>query len=306
MQRRMEQMSFSDAFVEERRNFLSDIDELIHWKPFENELSGIYGSDVGRPSYPLLMLFKTLLLQQWYGLSDPAMEEALADRISFRRFVGLSLSSPVPDHSTISRFRARMGDRYERLLSALNAQFESRGFVVKEGTMLDASFIRSSSGKKSVDPEAGQYGRHGEENVSGYKVHVGVDRGSGLVRKAIVTPANINDATVADELVIGDEKAVYGDKAYDKDERRERLEKLGVFVGIMHRPCPGRPLTEEKTAFNKHISGLRAAVERVFAVLKVHYHLRRTRYIGLMRTAVQITLACMAMNIKRVIKLANG
>lgn len=306
MHKRMGQMSLSDVLVDSRNIFLSDVDGLVDWTEIEKELSGIYGSGTGRPSYPLIVLFKTLLLQQWHRLSDPGVEEALADRISFRRFVGLSLSDPVPDHSTLSRFRAQLGERYERLLSALNAQFESRGFVIKEGTMMDASFVRSVSSKKSVDPEAGQYGRHGEDSACGYKMHAGVDRGSGLVRRVIVTPANVNDTTVADELVAGDEKAVYADKAYDKDARRESLVKRGVFAGIMHRPGPFRPLTKAQTEFNRRMSRLRAPVERVFAVLKLHYHLRRTRYIGLTRTAVQITLACMAMNLKRAVVLARA
>ncbi len=301
----MGQLSLSDSLVKSRNNFLSEVDSLIDWSEIEKELSGIYGSGTGRPSYPLLLLFKMLLLQQWHRLSDPEVEEALADRISFRRFVGLSLSDSVPDHSTVSRFRAQLGDRYERLLSALNAQFESHGFIIKEGTLMDASFVRSSSPKRSVDREAGQYGRHGDQSACGYKMHAGVDSGSGLVRRLVITPANINDTTIADELISGDEKAVYADKAYDKDERRESLERRGVFAGIMHRPGPWRPLTEAQVRFNRQMTRLRAPVERVFAVLKCHYHLRRTRYIGLKRAAVQITLACMAMNIKRAAVLAR-
>lgn len=306
MQKQMNQLSLSDALVDSRNNFLSDVDNLIDWTEIEKELSGIYGSDTGRPSYPLLMLFKTLLLQQWHRLSDPGAEEALADRISFRRFAGLSLSDAVPDHSTISRFRAHLGNRYERLLSSLNTQFESQGFIIKEGTMMDASFVRSVSSKKSVDPESGQYGRHGEQSTCGYKMHASVDRGSGIVRRVIVTPANTNDTTVADDLVMGDEKAVYADKAYDKDARRKSLTVRGVFAGLMHRPGRYRPLTEAQTTFNRQMSGLRAPVERTFAILKVHYLLRKTRYIGLARTAVQITLACMAMNIKRAMVLTKA
>lgn len=101
MQKVAGQMGFSDAFLVERPGFLSEVDRFVDWHPFEEALSGIYDAGVGRPSYPLLVLFKTLLLQQWYGLSDAAMEEALADRLSFRRFVGLSLHEAVPDHSTI-------------------------------------------------------------------------------------------------------------------------------------------------------------------------------------------------------------
>lgn len=304
MQRRMGQLSFADDLVNSVPNFLSEVEGLVDWSLIEGELSGIYGSPTGRPSYPLLALFKALLLQQWYGLSDPRLEEELSDRFSFRRFVGLSLSDTAPDHSTLSRFRSRLGDRYETLLASLNGQFEARGLIVKRGTLLDASFVRASSGKKAVDPEAGSYGRYPEKGTTGYKMHAAVDRGSDLVRRVIVTPANINDTTPADDLILGDEQAVYADKAYDKRARRAALEARGVLAGLMHRPNPGRPLTTAQTAFNKWVSRQRAPVERTFAVLKEHYRLRRTRYIGLTRTAVQITLAVMAMNIKRGLKLA--
>lgn len=306
MNRKSGQLGFSDAVVEQRRCFLDDVDAMIDWKPFEKELAGVYSSGVGRPSYPRLALFKTLLLQQWYGLSDPAMEEALADRISFRRFSGLSLHDSVPDHSTICRFRARMGSRMGRLLDLLNRQLERSGFMIKEGTMLDASFVKAASSNNGVDPDAGRYGRHPEKSVTGYKAHVGVDKGSGLVRRVIVTPANVNDTTVADDLVMGDEAAVYADKAYDKDSRRAALERRGVFAGIMHRPGPARPLTAGQVEFNKAMTKLRAPVERVFAVMKLYYRLRRVRYIGLAKTAAQVTMAVMAMNIKRALVLAEA
>jgi IS5 family transposase len=306
MQKKMGQLSFADDLVNGATNFLSDVSAVVTWDSLEQELSGIYSSGTGRPSYPLLMLFKILLLQQWYSLSDPGMEEALSDRISFRRFVGLSLSDPIPDHSTISRYRSQLGDRYERLLGSLDGQFNARGFMVKQGTMLDADFVRASSPKKTVDPEAGTYGSRKGDNVCGYKLHAAVDRKSGLVRRVIVTPANINDTTPATAAVMGDERAVYADKAYDKRARRKALEDRGVFAGLMHRPNPGYPLTPAQTAFNKRMSKLRAPVEHVFGILKNHYRLRRTRYTGLLRTAVQITLACMAMNIKRVLVLARA
>lgn len=305
MQKQPGQLSFADDLVNGATNFLSEVDAVLDFSLLEKELSGIYGSNTGGPSYPLVLLFKTLLLQQWYNLSDAGMEEALTDRISFRRFVGLSLSEAVPDHSTISRFRFQRGDRYEKLLSSMNTQFESQGFVIKQGTMPDASFVRSSSPKKAVDPEAGVYGSSKKDNVCGYKMHMAVDRKSGLTRRVIITPANINDTTPADDLIMGDEKAVYADKAYDKRARRKALEERGVFAGLMHRPNQYHPLTPKQTTFNKRMTKLRAPVEHVFGILKNHYRLRRARYIGLTRTAVQITLACMAMNIKRCLVLAR-
>ena len=306
MQRKLGQLSLADGLVKGAQNFLSEADALIDWNRIEQELEGIYSASVGRPSYPLLTLFKAMLLQQWYGLSDPRTEEAITDSISFRRFAGLSLSDSVPDHSTLSRFRAQLGNRFQRLLEAFNAQLAERGLIIRQGTLIDASFVQSSSRNRRVDSEAGSYGGQKQDNVSGYKAHTAVDQFSGLVRRVIVTPANINDTTPADDLILGDEAAVYADKAYDSQQRRKGLEQRGVFAGLMHRAHKHQPLSAEQKSFNDMIKRLRAPVERTFGILKLHYRLRRTRYIGLARTAVQIHLACIAMNLKRALVLESA
>ena len=306
MQRQVGQLSLADGLVTGAKNFLSEADALIDWSEIEQELEGIYSATTGRPSYPVLTLLKAMLLQQWYGLSDPRTEEAITDSISFRRFVGLSLSDPVPDHSTLSRFRAQLGNRFDKLQEAFNRQLDRRGLIIRKGTLIDASFVLSSSSQRRVDPEAGRYGSQPDDSVSGYKMHTAVDQFSGLVRKVIVTGANINDSTPADELIVGDEAAVYGDRAYDKHDRRRTLEKRGVFAGLMHRSNKYHPLSATQKAFNRMISPLRAPVERTFGILKTNYRLRRTRYVGLVRTAVQINLAIIAMNIKRALVLESG
>jgi IS5 family transposase len=306
MQRKQGQLSLADGLVKGAKNFLGEADVLIDWSEIEKQLEGIYSASTGRPSYPLLTLFKALLVQQWYGLSDPRTEEAIGDSISFRRFVGLSLGDTVPDHSTLSRFRAQLGNRFSKLLEAFNAQLDVRGLIIRKGTLIDASFVQSSSKKSRVDGEAGSYGGQSEGVVSGYKMHAAVDQFSGLVRKVIVTSANVNDTTAADELIMGDEQAVYADKAYDKHRRRKDLQRRGIFPGLMHRANKHHPLSAKQKAFNDRITGLRAPVERTFGILKQHYRLRRTRYVGLVRTGVQITLACIAMNIKRALVLESG
>lgn len=306
MQRKQGQLSLADGLVKGAKNFLADAENLIDWSDIEKQLEGIYSAETGRPSYPLLTLFKAMLLQQWYGLSDPRTEEAIGDSIGFRRFVGLSLSDGVPDHSTLSRFRAQLGKRYASLMEAFNTQLDARGLIIRKGTLIDASFVQSSSRKRQVDGEAGSYGGQSQGNVSGYKMHAAVDQFSGLVRKVIVTSANINDTTMADDLIMGDEMAVYADKAYDKQERRKILNKRGVFAGLMHRSNKHHSLRATQKAFNQKMTRLRAPVERTFGILKLHYRLRRTRYIGLIRTSVQITLACIAMNIKRALVLESS
>ena len=132
------QMSLADELVGRRagqNEQLGKIERLVQWKPLERMLRGVYAAAEGRPSYPPLSMFKALLLQQWYSLSDPQLEEALADRLSFGRFVGLSLEQEVPDYSTISRFRQQLsGGLGAQLFGEVNRQLEARGLLIKRGT----------------------------------------------------------------------------------------------------------------------------------------------------------------------------
>jgi transposase len=137
-ERQIGQLSFTDGLVNDaaRANApLQRVSELVDWGAIEALLSGLRSGSMGAPAYPSLALFKALLLQQWYGLSDPGLEEALADRLSFRRFLGLSLSEPVPDHSTLWRFREQLAKSglAERAFALITTQIEKSGFVVKRG-----------------------------------------------------------------------------------------------------------------------------------------------------------------------------
>ena len=264
------------------------------------------------------MMVKVLLLEQWYKLSDPQMEEALWDRISFRRFVGLGLGDGTPDHSTISRFRTELAKRglSEKLFEELVAQLEKQGLMVKEGTLMDATLVEAqvkrppmSAGrgaKSATDPDA-DWGFTGGRRQShfGYKVHIGVDEGTGLVRKAALTPAKVNESEVADELISGDEGAVYGDRAYESRERRKRLKSQGINDQIMHRSHKNQKgLPHWQKRRNQLISPIRKKVEKVFGTLKRSYGYSRVRYRGLARNGVEMYFKMMAYNLRRWMKLA--
>src|SRR6267378_8520862 len=156
-QRRIGKLGFMDAAVSKRggggrREVLYEIGRLLDWSAFERVLAVIPVSAKGEPSFPALMMFKVLLLQRWYGLSDPAMEAALFDRISFLRFAGLSSEDETPDHTTIWRFREKLGTDglIDRLLAELSAQLEARGLTVKQGTLIDASIVPSAARRPRV------------------------------------------------------------------------------------------------------------------------------------------------------------
>ena len=220
--RSMGQLSLTDELVKRRAGqnaALGRLAALLEWRPLERALAAVYNAREGRPAYPPLVMFKCLLLQQWYALSDPQLEEALADRLSFRRFVGLPLDQEAPDYSTISRFRAQLAQRQlgDRLFAELNRQLAGRGLVVKQGTMLDATLIEASvkpprtahstPGEGSAhDPDA-DWTKRGNQAFFGYKAHIAMDQGSELIRVAIMTSAKVGDSLIADKLICGDERA---------------------------------------------------------------------------------------------------
>lgn len=164
------QLRFADVWLGRNQKLnqrLDKIDRLINWQPSEVLLSKIYAAKSGRPSHPVLLLFKALLLQAWHNLSDYALEEALDDRLSFRRFASLSASEKAPDHSVFSRFRDELIKQgiYDQLFAELNHQLEERGLVVKKGTLIDATVIEAApkrplhnedgtTGKSPQDPDA--------------------------------------------------------------------------------------------------------------------------------------------------------
>jgi len=311
MHREVGQASFAEALVRGGGNRrLERIAGLLDWRALEGLLSGLYGSGTGRPSYPPLVLLKVLLLQGWYGLSDPAMEEALGDRLSFRRFVGLGLEEAVPDHSTISRFRGLLAERglAERLFGEVGRQLDARGVLVKSGTLIDATLIDAAAaephkqrggGRSEADPDARWVKRPDGSARFGYKLHVAVDQGSGIVRRAIVTPANVADVDKGHELVIGDERAVYADKAYVGPRMRDRLRQDRIKDRVQHRAQKNRPLTQRQRLRNRLIGAIRGRVEGVFGTLKRSFGLARMRYMGLVRNEAATLLMLIAWNLDR-------
>lgn len=335
------QLGFAEAFLSDKagqNRRLSRIEALIDWNAFARHLPPAPPPGPGRPAYPALAMFKALLLAQWYQLSDPALEEALADRISFRRFCGFALDVTTPDETTFCRFRSALAEqgRGEHLMAELDRQLGHRGFLVKEGTMIDATLIAAQASWPSDDPaprveggepktEAGQdnasgtiappkladrdarFAKQGDKTVYGYKAHVAVDLGSGLIRRAIMTPANIHDTTPADELVMGDESAVYADKAYATHARRKALKARGIKDRIMHRPNKHHPeLPFWLARRNALIQPIRAAIERTFGTWKRSYGYTRVRYFSLAANTIELQLKSFAFNLRKAAVLAAG
>lgn len=280
---------------------LDRIDGLVKWYRFEKLLSALRAEGPGRPAWPPLMMFRALLLQSLYGLSDAETEEALADRLTFRRFVGLGLADAMPDHSTICSFRNLPLERglLEKLFAELDRQLDKAGLILRRGTMLDATVIESSAagprdGRPSSDPDARFTRRQGRQGSSfGYKAHVGVDEGS--------------DTVPADALICGDERAVLADAAYHTHTREAALRARGIKPRLMRRPNKHHPLLPPRLRrYNRLLARRRAPVETAFATMKRRMGLTLIRYRGLAKASAQVLVAAFAFSLRRWAALSSA
>ncbi|MCD2176202.1 IS5 family transposase [Rhizobium sp. C4] len=330
--RREGQFSFVDALMPQGGGGrLERLSGLVKWYRFEKLLARVRDeASAGRPAYPPLVMFRALLLQSLYGLSDKELEEALLDRLSFKRFVGLALDEQVPDHSTLCRYRNLLisAGLLDKLFGELDRQLDAAGLILRGGTMLDATVIETSAARppkggnaqldalswdentdlavpRPSDPDARFTRRQGTAGSSyGYKAHVGVDQGSGLIRRVITTPANVNDTVVADDLVCGDERAVLADGAYHTHERERMLRQRGIKPRLMRRANKHhRDLPPRLAKLNRLIARRRASVETTFATLKRRMGLGAIRYRGLVKARAQVLLAAITFNMCRWVTL---
>lgn len=301
------QKSFGDEALDlhvSDSHFLVKVSGLIDWAAFDAHWPALYGI-TGKPSHDPLVCFKMLLLEQWYGLSDPECEAQCADRLSFRRFLGLSLADPIPDETVLVRFRKRLlkARLAETLFTQVLAQIEAAGILVKRGTLVDATIVQSAK-KPPVkgeggDTEARWAVKGGKAVAHGYKAHVAVDDGSAIVRAIETTPGSVHDSVPADRLIDRSAaQAVYADAAYCDTDRRKRLRQAGMLPRIRFNPRGGE-LTPRQMALNHRWSKVRSSVERIFADWKTRRSLARCRYEGLKKNALHFTLLAIAHNMRR-------
>jgi transposase, IS5 family len=260
----------------------------------------------GAPHWPVVTMLKVVFLQKCFGLSDPMAEETLQDRISFRRFVGLSFDDKTPDHSTISVFRQRLRQRghgstlFDKALEVLTA----KGLVVREGTLIDATIIEAplggkrADGSRATDPCATKTVKGGR-GFHGYRAHVATDR-RGIITDYVYDTARVSEHEHFDHLARNETKAVFADSGCRSKDRVDRLRARGVVAGICHRRVRGqKELTAVQKRINRLIAPIRAFVEHPFAWIKGRLNNRRARYRGLARNALDFALSAMACNFCR-------
>lgn len=303
---------------------LKKIDKFVTWSTLETLCTGMYkDSRRGRPTLPIIFSLKCLILQYLYNLSDPALEDALIDRLSFQRFLGISFDTEIPDFSTIWRFRDRLikAELYDKLFNAVLDELEKRNLILRKGTLIDASIVQAArKPRKTQDSTIEETSRQkaqrdrdatgtkkGSTQYYGYKAHIGVDQGSNIIRRTRFTPASVHDSREQEHLISGDERSVFADKAYFSDDTKRTLRKNGIYNGILDKGKRNHPLSMKQKKKNTQKSAVRNAVERPFAHFKTHMGYRMVRYVNLERNELHFTFLCMIHNIRRGIALtASG
>jgi len=270
-----------------REEFLEEMDQVVPWNQLLKVIRKHYPkSGNGRPPLGLEKMLRIYFLQQWFNLSDPAMEDALYDIESMRRFAGIELGQDeVPDESTILKFRHLL-ERHnltKKLFATVSTHLTEKKLLLRQGTIVDATIVSAPRSKKNaakeLDPEMSST-RKGTDWFFGMKLHVGTDT-RGVAHTAIVTTAKVHDSQLLEDLLHGQEKVIYGDRAYINAELQQDYEAEGVRWRIQRRGQRNAPLSERDRQWNRRQSKVRARVEHIFHVIKQLWGHRKVRYRGL-------------------------
>lgn len=311
-------MGFVDAALDglggpRSATLLARLDAATPWERLAAPIRALpeyNNKGAGHPPWCPVLMLKCLMLAKWNNLSDPALEDLLKDRISFRKFVGLSFTDKTPDETTFVKFRARLRDAglHDVIFDAVVEHIEAQGLLVREGTMVDATIIEAPRGRPrpdgttTRDQDASFTAKHGVPH-HGYKGHIAADL-SGIVTDYRFGTAKEHDSKHIDDLTMNEEKLVLADSAYSKEERRRELRSRGVIDGIVYKRQRGQEeLHEHQERWNSLVAPLRARVEHPTGMMKQQLGYRKVRYRGMERNAFDFALTMTACNIKRSLSL---
>ena len=302
----MQQISFSQMEysgkkrITRRERFLGEMERVVPWSALLEVLEPYYPKGKrGRPPIGLERMLRVYFIQQWYGLSDEGVEDAITDSQALRRFVGIDLSrEDAPDATTLLQFRRLLETHRltEKLFSCINGQLAAQGLLLKEGTIADATILSAPSStknrEKARDPEMHQT-KKGNQWYFGMKAHIGVDSQSGLVHTVTGTAAHVADITETDKLLHGEEQVVFLDAGYTGIEKRAEVKEKKVkwLVAMKRGKLKAMPEDRLKTLtgqLERAKASVRAKVEHAFHVLKNLFHYRKVRYKGLFKNTVQL------------------
>ena len=283
-----------------REIFLAEMDQVVPWKALLSLIEPHYPKSgrPGRQPYRLETMLRIHFLQQWYALSDPAMEEALHDTPVMRRFAQLGGLADIPDETTILNFRRLLEthDLARSMFERVNAHLSRKGLSLRAGTIVDATIIAAPSSTKNADgardPEMHQ-AKKGNQWHFGMKAHIGVDEFSGLVHHVACTAANVADVTQAHALLHGHEDTICGDSGYTGLEKRAELAGSEAAFWIAEKPSKLRAMRnvrhrQHAQRWEHHKASVRAKVEHPFRVVKRQFGHAKVRYRGLVKNAQQM------------------
>jgi len=251
-------------------------------------------------------MFRALLLSIWYDLSDVKLAEALDDRASFRRFCGYSANEGTPERTAFVRYRRLLvAHKLDRsLFDVVTMQLKSKAVTVKTGTLVDATIIASAS----EDDDDARWVKHkGKRAVHGFKAHVGADADTALVEEVAITSANINDGKAGPDALPDNPGKVFADSAYRGDHFRDAVFAKGGVPRIVATGawgCDEQETLRKLHEWNQPIHRIRGRIEKIFGTWKRSYGLRRMRWRGLAKAAVQVHLTAIAYNLKRTMNSA--
>lgn len=283
-----------------RDRFLAEISAVTPWSGLVSALESHYpkSGGRGRPPIGLERMLRMYIAQQCFGLSDEGMEDAVYDSQAIRTFVGIDLGrESAPDATTLLNFRHLLEkhDLTKVIFETINVHLASKGLLMRQGTIVDATIIAAPSSTKNEkgerDPEMHQT-KKGNQWFFGMKAHIGVDTDTGMVHSMIGTAANIGDVTQADQLLHGEETDAFGDAGYQGVEKRPEHEGSTVNWHIAMRPSARKKLSgregKQQDRIEKMKASIRALVEHPFHVIKNRFGLRKVRYRGLAKNVAQL------------------
>jgi IS5 family transposase len=321
---RPQQQTFADTGFEKhykptrREQFLAEMEQVVPWKELCALLEPFYprNDGAGRPTVGLERMLRVYFLQQWFDLSDPAVEEALYDSRAMRAFVGIDLGREgAPDETTACKFRHLL-ERHslgEQIFALVNAHLTASGLSVSRGTIVDATIINAPSSTKNKskarDPEMHQT-KKGNQWYFGMKAHLGIDSKTKLIHAAVATAANVHDSRILPDLLHGAETRVWGDSAYTGQTDVIRAKAPAAQDFTHEKAMRNHPLTDEQKARNTTKSRVRAKGEHPFLVIKRLFGFMKTRYRGLLKNAHRLFVACALANLfmvrRRLLRLAGA
>jgi IS5 family transposase len=280
--------------------FLEQMDQVVPWVALEELIAPYYPEGrKGRPPFSLLTMLRIHFMQQWFTLSDPAMEEAFFDTPLYREFAQLEEFGRLPDESTILRFRHRLEKHKlaEQILATVNDILIELGLLLKAGTVVDATLIAAPPSTKNKDRtrDADMHSsKKGNQWYFGMKAHIGADADSGLVHTVRCTSGHVSDIAEANTLLHGQETVAFGDAGYQGVEKRPDA-KAGVTWHVAMRPGKRKALDKENNEADalldqaeKLKASIRAKVEHPFRVIKRQFGFVKVRYRGLKKNTAQI------------------